>query len=168
MNSNGQWQYWCGSNPGSNWCQSTVNASLFNYPSGITVKLATNDSTTNTTCISNSSEAASAGTSLAALQTCTDTASAQKQIQMMGVKVGTSVGIPLFVIALLLGVLLLFERRSKQKLIQQVSTVPADTKIMEAESPRVTAPLYELGGTADPAEMPSKRDKTKPANSSYS
>jgi hypothetical protein len=87
---------------------------------------------------------------------------------MMGVKVGTGVGIPLFVIALLLGVLLLFERRSKQKLIQQVNTAPADAKIMEAESPRAAAPVYELGGTTDPAEMPSKREATKPLTSSYS
>lgn len=135
------------------------------------MELATNDGSTNTTCASNNtSEAASAGASLAALQTCADTGSTQKKVQMMGVKVGTGVGIPLFVIALLLGTLLLLERRSKQRLIRQVNTAPMDAKIMEVVSPRAPSPVYELGGSTNPAEMPSKQEtlRTNPQNSSSS
>lgn len=135
------------------------------------MKIATLNNTSNTTCIAaNNSEAANAASSIAALQTCTDSSRAQNEVQMMGVKVGTGVGIPLFVIALLLGVLLLLERRSKQKVLHRMNTQSMDAKVLEIDRPGLVAAVYEPGASADAAELPSKRAalRTKPERSSYS
>lgn len=79
-------------------------------------------------------------------------------------KVGLGVGIPLLAITSLLGVLLLLERRSKQRLIQQVNNMPVNTdaKFVAGDSAGTAALVYELGGTAQPAEMPSKREAVPP------
>lgn len=157
MNANGQWLYWCGQNSETNWCQQAANASLFEYPSGTALTIVGSNSSASGTCSSSSSSGTAAATSsLAPLQSCTE---AQKQIDMMGVKVGIGVGVPLLVSALLLLVLWLLERKSRQKLSQQRIS-EAVPKRVENESLGMAAsiaPIYELVGQMEPSELPSKR-----------
>jgi hypothetical protein len=68
---------------------------------------------------------------------------------MMGVKVGIGVGIPLSIIALLLGALLLMEKRSKQRQIGNKTFPWAGPSEMIT-----TAPVSELEGATKPYELP--------------
>jgi hypothetical protein len=147
-----QWEWWCGTNSGSDWCNATANnpnASFFLYTHGTNLNIVDNNSTVSASNSTNNTVPASNTTAQnATVPSHAPSLFTASQLRAASAKVGLGIGIPLAILSVVLAVLLVLEKRKNH-----LQVVVEKTQKTEEQDglPRT----HELGQDTQPFELPS-------------